>query len=154
MPEMIDGLKHNYPQGSPLEALNEFYDAFNNRSLEKIGANWLNTDEALVDSSAGPTARGWNAIRQMYERVFQAPATSRTALCDFAIHEHGDIFYATGRDRGDLRTDSTSIPLEMRVTRIFRKLDGKWRQVYYHGSFEDPQQFTEVRKTVTAKAGR
>lgn len=37
----------------PLQALVEFYDAFNNRDLEKMAKNWAQTDEISMDNPAG-----------------------------------------------------------------------------------------------------
>jgi hypothetical protein len=48
------------------------------------------------------------------------------------------MFFATGRERGYFKTASLEIPLAIRTTRIFVKIDNDWRQIHHHGSIDDP----------------
>ena len=67
---------------------------------------------------------------------------------DYTIHESPDMFYAVGRERGYLRAPSTDLSLAFRTSRIFSKLDGRWRQVHHHGSIEDPQLLAKYQTAV------
>ncbi len=44
----------------PMKALSEFYEAFNNRNLEKIAKNWSQTDDIVMSNPLGGIKRGWD----------------------------------------------------------------------------------------------
>lgn len=92
-----------------------------------------------MDNPLGGIKRGWDSIRPVYERLFSGPAQVYVEFFDYTIHESPAIFYAVGRERGHFRVKSLDLPLAIRTSRIFSKLDGVWRQVHHHGSIEDPQ---------------
>ena len=134
----ITGREEKAALSMPLQALVEFYDAFNGRDLEKMSENWAQTGDIAMDNPLGGIKRGWDEIKAVYERIFNGPARVYVEFYDYTIRESGEMFYAVGRERGEFRRGDTVIPLAIRTTRIFRKLDGRWRQVHHHGSIEDP----------------
>jgi ketosteroid isomerase-like protein len=84
----------------------------------------------------------------VYERLFTGPAQAYVEYYDYTIHETKEIFYAVGRERGCFRRGSTEIVLAIRTTRIFKKTDGKWRQVHHHGSIDDPKLLAQYQSAV------
>lgn len=133
---------------APLRALSEFYDAFNNRDLDKMAQNWAQSDEISMDNPLGGIKRGWEEIKAVYERIFTGSARVYVEFYDYTIHEAGEMFYAVGRERGEFRVGDTVIPLSIRTTRIFRIIDGRWRQVHHHGSIEDPELLARYQAAV------
>lgn len=144
----INGTQHGFPKGSPLETLNEFYAALNQRDLQKTAATWATTGDATVAGPAGDLERGWPKIEEQYRHLYGGPVKARVELSDYSIQEHGDVFYVTGHEKGEITKDGKSVPFRFRTTRIFVKSDGRWKQVHYHGSFGDPTAFAEVMKTI------
>jgi len=137
--QAIDGSGyHGQLATEPTIALEEFYGAFNAGDLELMTAHWL-TAEAVMDNPLGGIARGWPAIRAVYERIFRGPARVRVAFHDYTLHEGGALFYAVGRERGTLEREGQRLDLAFRTTRVFRRVDGVWRQVHHHGSIDDPE---------------
>ena len=137
----------------PLRAVSEFYDAFNTRNLVKMSENWAQTEDIAMDNPVGGIKRGWEEIRAVYERIFSGPARVYVEFYDYTIHEAGDVFYAVGRERGEFRVGDTVIPLAVRTTRIFRKVDGRWRQVHHHGSIEYPELLARYQVAVKITKG-
>ena len=90
-----------------------------------------------MDNPLGGIRRGWADIRRVYDRIFNGAATVNVEFYDYTIHRFGEIFYAVGRERGRLRTGDVSLDLEIRTTRLFRFVDGRWRQIHHHGSIDD-----------------
>lgn len=78
-------------------------------------------------------------IKAVYGRIFNSPAKVYVEFYDYTVHEAGEIFYAVGRERGKFSIGETAINLAIRTTRIYRLIDGKWRQVHHHGSIDDPE---------------
>lgn len=121
---------------TPLGALSEFYRAFNNRNLELMRRNW-HPDECVLDNPLGGIRRSWAEIEPLYARLFSGPARVRVVFFDYTLHEGVDLFVAAGRERGHFENDDIHIDLAIRTTRIYRKVDGGWRQIHHHGSIED-----------------
>ncbi len=138
--------------GGALEALTAFYRAFNGRDLELMSANWAQTDDIAMDNPLGGIRRGWPAIRQVYERLFTGPAKVYVEFYDYTLHEADGMFYAVGRERGHFERDGRRIELAIRTSRVFRKLDGHWRQVHHHGSIEDPHLLDRYQKAVAGES--
>jgi limonene-1,2-epoxide hydrolase len=49
----ITGQENQENLSPPLQALSEFYSAFNNQDLERMARNWLQSDEAIMDNPLG-----------------------------------------------------------------------------------------------------
>jgi ketosteroid isomerase-like protein len=144
----IDGRGGDYPEGSPLRALNDFYGAFNGRDLDRMTASWLLTAEAVMTNPLGGISRGWEAIRSVYERLFNGPARVHVEFTDYTIHEYPHVFYAIGRERGQFRRGEVVVDLAIRTTRIFVLVDRRWRQVHHHGSIDDPRLLGDYQSAV------
>jgi ketosteroid isomerase-like protein len=133
----IDGRETGLGPASPLAALSAFYRAFNSRDIEAMARNWHDGADASMSNPLGGIARGWPAIRAVYQRIFEGKARVQVAFHDFTLHEANDMFYAVGRERGMLERDELRLEPAIRTSRLFRRIDGAWRQVHHHGSFDD-----------------
>lgn len=126
-----------------LYALVGFYNAFNTRDLSSMSRNWAHSDEAIMANPLGDVRRGWPAIREVYEKIFNGPAKVYVEFYDYSLHETDEMFYAVGRERGDRR-----IELAIRTSRVFRRLDNRWQQVHHHGSIDNPHLLECYQKAV------
>lgn len=132
--------KENYAnKTTPYEALVEFYKAFNNGEMKLMSKNWANSPNIAMDNPLGGIMRGWENIKNVYERIFNGQAKVYVEYYDYSIHESEDSFYAVGRERGHFKAHNQEIELAIRTSRIFQKIEGEWKQVHHHGSIEDPQ---------------
>lgn len=136
--EPITGREEATDGGTPLAALARFYRALNTRDLSLMGKNWSHGDDSVMDNPLGGITRGWPSIRAVYERIFQGQARFAFEFYDYTLHRAGDLFYAVGRERGRYAVGSSRVDLIIRTTRIFRKINGRWRQVHHHGSIDNP----------------
>lgn len=148
LPEAIDGEVTGFDAAHLVGALNTFYRAFNQRDLSAMEQSWWNDDAASMSNPLGGIARGWPAIRAVYARIFDGKARVQVAFHDYTLHEAGELFYAVGRERGTLVNGDTRLAVAIRTTRLFRRIDGAWKQVHHHGSFEDPQLLAAYREAV------
>ena len=132
----------------PIEALAQFYRAFNNRDLALMAENWDNADDVAMDNPLGGIKRGWPAIRAVYERIFNGRGRVQVEFHDYTVHRHGNVFYAVGRERGTYEAADLKIDLAIRTSRVFRRVDDRWRQAHHHGSVDDPQLLDAYRRAV------
>ncbi len=135
----------------PYQAIVQFYCAFNQRDLTMMEANWAQSDEIAMDNPLGGIKRGWQEIRQVYERIFSGAAQVYVEFFDYTIHETSVMFYAVGRERGYFRLGEQEVKLAIRTSRIFQKIGGRWRQVHHHGSIDDPKLLEAYQTTVAGK---
>lgn len=148
LPSFIDGGDTGFGTDHPLTALAGFYRAFNQRDLDAMARNWNGDDAVSMSNPLGGIARGWPAIRAVYARIFDGKARVQVAFHDFTLHDAGDVFYVVGRERGTLDTSDTHLDLAIRTSRLFRRIDGAWRQVHHHGSFDDAALLAAYGKAV------
>lgn len=125
--------------GEPVQALVQFYRAFNDRDLALMAENWQQSSDAAMDNPLGGIKRGWPEISSVYQRIFTGAARVQVEFYDYTLHVVGDIFYAVGRERGTLVSANSKLDLAIRTTRIFRRMEGRWRQVHHHGSIDDAE---------------
>lgn len=133
--------------GTPLGALSEFYRAFNNRNLDLMRRNW-HQEECVLDNPLGGIHRGWTEIEPLYSRLFSGTARVKVVFFDYSLHLSDDLFCAAGRERGTFEKDDEKLELAIRTSRVYRRVDGRWRQIHHHGSIEDPELLTRYRAAV------
>jgi ketosteroid isomerase-like protein len=141
--KVITGREDLADLAQPIQALAQFYRAFNERDLARMADNWDTSQEVAMDNPLGGIKRGWQDIKAVYERIFNSPHKVTVEFHDYTLHVFNDVFYAVGRERGHLESHlearETRFNLNFRTSRIYRRIDAQWRQVHHHGSIEDPQ---------------
>lgn len=136
---------------TPIEALMEFYFAFNHRDIETMSSNWLDAPEVAMSNPLGGIKRGWGEIRAVYERIFNGTAQVHVEYYDYTIIQTGEMFCAVGRERGWFRKDGTEVSLAIRTSRIYQMHNGRWKQVHHHGSIDDPQLLERYQNSVQSR---
>lgn len=150
--EAITGKEDQGKLSSAYQALVQFYCAFNSCDMKMMSENWARSDEIAMDNPLGGITRGWAEIQPVYERIFDGHAEVYVEYFDYTIHETAEMFYTVGRERGYFRLDSEETILAIRTSRIFQKVDGRWKQVHHHGSIEDPQSLGRYQAAVFGKS--
>ena len=138
----------------PQQALAQFYRAFNTRDLKMIDENFAHSDEVAIDNPLGGIRRGADEPHKMYEGVFKSPADVHVEFWDYTIHRAGDVFWAVGRERGTYRDGNEVRSLNIRTTRIFQLIDGRWRQMHHHGSIEDAKLLADYQNAVRSASAK
>jgi len=137
---------------TPVQALVQFYYAFNRRDLKTMSQNWLQSPESEMDNPLGGIKRGWAEIEPVYRSIFEGTARVEVEFYDYTIHETPEFFYAVGRERGTLRLPTgEALSLAIRTSRIFRRVNGVWKQVHHHGSIDDPKLLERYQAAVLKK---
>lgn len=118
-----------------------------------IDDNFAASDEVAIDNPLGGIRRGADVPHKMYEIVFKSPADVHVEFWDYTIHRVGDVFWAVGRERGTYHDGNAVKDLNIRTTRVFRLLGGRWRQVHHHGSIEDAKLLADYQSAVRSPKG-
>ena len=70
---------------------------------------------------------------------------------DIVSFESGDLAYTVGFERGEMSVDAKdSTSMTIRVTHIYRRIDGEWFLVHRHADFPPSDQRTLDQGTVNA----
>ena len=138
----------------PQQALAQFYRAFNSRDLKMMDENFAQSDEVAIDNPLGGIRRGTDEPHKMYQGVFKSPADVHVEFWDYTIHRAGDVFWAVGRERGTYRDGSELKTLNIRTTRTFQLIDGRWRQMHHHGSIEDAKLLSDYQNAVRSASSK
>ncbi len=138
----------------PQQALSQFYRAFNTRDLKMIDDNFAQSDEVAIDNPLGGIRRGADEPHKMYEGVFKSPADVHVEFWDYTIHRAGDVFWAVGRERGTYRDGNDLKTLNVRTSRIFQFINGRWRQMHHHGSIEDAKLLADYQNAVRSASSK
>lgn len=152
--EPITGKEELGDLSQPRQALAQFYRAFNSRDLQMMDENFAHSDDVAIDNPLGGIRRGADEPHKMYEGVFKSPADVHVVFWDYTIHQAGDVFWAVGRERGTYVDGGAVKDLNVRTTRIFQLIDGRWRQVHHHGSIEDAKLLGDYQNAVRSQSSK
>jgi ketosteroid isomerase-like protein len=152
--EPITGSEELGDLSQPPQALAQFYRAFNTRDLKMMDENFAHSDEVAIDNPLGGIRRGADEPHKMYEGVFKSPADIHVEFWDYTIHRAGDVFWAVGRERGTYLDGEIVKNLNVRTTRVFQLIDGRWRQMHHHGSIEDAALLGEYQHAVRSASSK
>lgn len=149
--EPISGCEEIKDISSPNSALVNFYSAFNSQSYQRMENNWLHNTEATMSNPLGGIKLGWDAIKEVYQIIFDGQATVYVEFYDYSIHSTDSMFLAVGRERGSLTTNNKQIDLSIRTSRIYVMHENTWKQIHHHGSIEKPELLEIYQSTVLEK---
>jgi len=121
---------------NPTQVLAQFYSAFNNQNFELMSQNWLQNEEIAMDNPLGGIKRGWDEITSVYNRIFTGQAKVYVEFYDYTIVDLKGGFCAIGRERGYVQMDEKKLELAIRTSRVYKLVDGTYKQVHHHGSIE------------------
>lgn len=147
-PREITGLEPRTGDGSPLEALIGFYQAFNSGDLNALAGHWLGGMRPSMDNPIGGIRRGWPAIRVGYEKLFNGPARVLVTFHDYTSDGGADWYLFVGREKGLCCVGGACLELRIRTTRGFVKTRHGWRQLHHHGSIEEPALLADYQRAV------
>ena len=148
--ESITGneISGEYPK--EVQALIQFYSAFNRRDMTMMADNWLQTEEISMCNPLGGTKRGWAEISAVYRKIFTGKAIVYVEFYDYTILKSVEFYHAVGKERGYFRRDTEEVELAIRTSRIFTLRNGLWKQVHHHGSIDDPGLLKRYQSAVKA----
>lgn len=131
-------------------ALETFYHAFNERSLEVFEAVWAPKELISLNNPLGGIVRGLDDIRALYRRIFEGPAQVWVELHDIVEYVSEISVVFTGRERGEFIRDGSAVLLAIRTSRVFQYFGPElgWRQVHHHGSIDDPEALAQYQRAV------
>jgi hypothetical protein len=144
----ITGNEPKAGNGDPLDALIDFYSAFNTADMPALEAIWVEGEAPSMDNPIGGIRRGWGAIAEGYSKLFEGHAKVQVTFHDFTSQGGEDWHLFVGRERGQCETLKETLDVAFRTTRWFIRTNGLWRQLHHHGSVEDPKMLADYQRLI------
>ena len=151
-PNVITGHETVVDETQPMAALVAFYKAFNQRNLAAMGEYWAQSPDVVMSNPLGGVRKGWQDIEPVYRNLFTGPAQVYVEFYDFVAQHSADMYWVAGRERGYFQKNDTKLDLHIRTSRLFRNIDGIWKQVHHHGSIEYPMLLKQYQIAVLGHA--
>jgi ketosteroid isomerase-like protein len=102
---------------------------------------WAPSHDATLFGAWGPIEKGYDRLAETFRWVGQRFTGGALVPEDIVSFESGDLAYTVGFERGDVSVDGKApSAMTIRVTHIYRRIDGEWRLVHRHADFPPPDQ--------------
>ena len=95
----VTGREARSGTGEALDALIDFYAAFNARDIDGLAANWEQGDAPSMDNPMGGIRRGWKSISEGYMKLFGGPGIVQVTFHDFSSQGGDDWHLFVGREK-------------------------------------------------------
>ncbi len=119
-------------------AVEKYRKAFEAKDVNAIMANYAPGDELFVFDAIPPREYvGWDAYKKDWEGLFATyPGPIRYKISDIDIHVVGPVAYSHRIEEGTFtKSNGSKQTAVVRVTDVYRKINGKWLIVQEHVSF-------------------
>lgn len=102
---------------------------------------WEHSGDVTLFGAWGPIEHGWDRLVKTFRWVGSRFKSGTLVPEDVVSFESGDLAYTAGLERGEVVVDGgKSLPMTIRVTHIYRRIDGEWHLVHRHADFPPPDQ--------------
>jgi ketosteroid isomerase-like protein len=75
---------------------------------------------------------GWESVGGSWSQLAQMAGGGKVELEDQVIQIDGNMAYEVGTETGQITLAGKQIPMEHRVTNVYRREDGDWKVVHHH----------------------
>ena len=113
----------------------EFYAALNGMldgNAERLADVWSHNDTVTTMHPIGGEQTGWAAVRGSFEQVAGLASGGHVELADQSVQTGGELAYELGVERGQAKIAGETVPIEQRVTNVYRREAGQWKIVHHH----------------------
>jgi ketosteroid isomerase-like protein len=102
---------------------------------------WATSDDATLFGAWGPIEKGHADLTETFRWVGNRFKRGTLVPEDIVTCESGDLAYTVGFEQGEVVVDGgNSSSMKIRVTQIYRRIDGRWCLVHRHADFPPADQ--------------
>ena len=116
-------------------ASEKFYAALNrmiNGDAGPLGSIWSHNATVTTMHPIGGRQVGWDEVRESWEQVAKLASAGQVKLVDQIIQVAGDMAYELGVEEGQVTLAGQLVPIEDRVTNVYKREAGAWKIVHHH----------------------
>ena len=102
---------------------------------------WAKSEEATLFGAWGPIEKGHRRLTKTFRWVASRFRSGRLVPDNTVAFASGDLAHTVGFERGEVVVDDVPArPMSIRVTHVYRRIEGKWRLVQRHADFPPADQ--------------
>lgn len=102
---------------------------------------WSPSNDATLFGAWGPIERGPARLAETFQWVGSRFRSGALVPEDIVSFEGGDLAYTVGFERGEVVVDrGAAVPMTIRVTHIYKRIDGEWALIHRHADFPPADQ--------------
>jgi ketosteroid isomerase-like protein len=102
---------------------------------------WAESEDATLFGAWGPIEKGNQQLTETFQWVGRRFKSGQLVPENKVVFASGDLAYTVGFERGEVAVDDgPARPMTIRVTHIYRRIDGTWRLVHRHADFPPDDQ--------------
>jgi ketosteroid isomerase-like protein len=102
---------------------------------------WAKSDDATLFGAWGPIEKGYQRLVETFRWVGHRVTGGTLVPEDIVSFESGDLAYTVGFERGEVSVDANApASMTIRVTHIYRRIDGECYLVHRHAGFPPSDQ--------------
>ncbi len=117
-----------------LAANKAFYRAFEKKDIEAMGEVWSKGTASLCIHPGREITRGWEAIRDSWQQIFQATQYLEIDLEIISVEMSGEIAYVVLVEKVMQVVGRRRLQAESMATNVFTLMAGQWYLIHHHGS--------------------
>lgn len=102
---------------------------------------WAPSDDVTLFGAWGPIEQGSARLTETFRWVGTRFSGGTLVPDDVVSFESGELAYTVGFERGDVVVDGGApMPMTIRVTHVYRRIDGEWQLIHRHADFPPADQ--------------
>jgi ketosteroid isomerase-like protein len=116
------------------EANARFYRAFEALDLAEMDAVWAHGDHVRCVHPGWPLLRGWDEVRESWQRIFEHGGEMRFTLSDVHVNPGGELGWVTCTENILSEAGERVTVTAILATNLFERAAGGWRMIHHHAS--------------------
>ena len=97
-----------------------------------IAEAWSHSATVTTMHPIGGREVGWKSVGESWTQFSKLATGGHAKLSDQLIQVVGDLAYEVGIEKGQVTLAGKQVPIEHRVTNVYRREAGAWKVVHHH----------------------
>jgi hypothetical protein len=112
----------------------EFYDAFENLSIEKMEGLWKHEDGVVCIHPGWDLFTGWLAIRESWLTIFRNTDKIKFIITNTKVKVFDNVTVVVCLENIETLVNGEIVRLGVVATNIFEQMENRWLLIHHHGS--------------------
>src|SRR5215472_7863889 len=109
----------------------EFYDAFENLSIERMEGLWKHEDNIVCIHPGWDLFTGWLAIRESWITIFRNTEMIKFVITNTKLRVFGNVAVVVCLENIETLVNGEILRLGVIATNMFEKIDNRWLLIHH-----------------------
>ena len=112
----------------------EFYNAFENLSIERMEGLWKHEDNVVCIHPGWDLFTGWLAIRESWIAIFRNTEMIKFIITNTKLRVFDNLAVVVCLENIETLVNGEIVRLGVNATNIFEQMEKQWLLIHHHGS--------------------